>query len=319
MPPPVRVITRIARVSAVAASTSARRAASESVRACAAKTVSRLSPTGTGCGSGSAPCSCSPVSRRGSSSSASGFPPVAATSSSATSGEIAHVRIVIEQDGGGLRVEPSELELGNPLRAKAPAAGCEEHDDAFRLEPPRRERERAGRGLVEPVRVVDHAEERSVVPGGREQAQCRGADVQPAGALRLGERERAAQRVRLHRRQLRQPVEQRADELVQARVRELRLRLDAERPYNPRGAGASNCVLEQGALADPGLAADDERAAPAALRLIEHPIDPSALALTADEHTPIIERDVFHTRARLGKSRTRPRRLLPTLGSQPYE
>ena len=180
---------------------------------------------------------------------------------------------------------------------KPSTAGGEEHDDAFRLESPRRERERAGRRLVEPVRVVDHAEERAVVPRGSEQAQRRGADVEPARALCLGERERAAQRIRLDRRQLRQPVEQGTHELVQARVRELRLGLDAERAHDPGIAGARDGVLEQGALADPGVAADDQRAAPAAPRLLEHSIDPSALALTADEHVAIIERNVCHQEA----------------------
>ena len=127
---------------------------------------------------------------------------------------------------------------------------------------------------------------------GSEEAQRRGADVEPARALCLGERQRAAQRIRLDRRQLRQPVEQGSQELVQARVRELRLGLDAERAHDLGIAGLRDGVLEQRALADPGVAADDERAAPAAPRLLEHPIDPSALALTADEHVAIIERHV---------------------------
>ena len=150
------------------------------------------------------------------------------------------------------------------------AARGEEHDDAFRVESSRGERERAGRRLVEPVRVVDHAEQRAVFARGSEQAQRRGADGEPARALGLGERERAAQRIRLNRRKLGQPVEQRPHELVQARVRELRLGLDAERAHDPGVAGPCDGVLEQCALADPGIASDHQRAAPTALRLFEH-------------------------------------------------
>ena len=142
--------------------------------------------------------------------------------------------------------------------------------------------------------VVDHAEKRAVVLRSGEQTQSRRPDVEPARALRLGERKRAAQRIRLDRGQVWQPVEQGTHELVQGRVRELRLGLDAERAHDPGSARPRDGVLEQGALADPGVAADDERAAPAALRLLEQSIDRSALALTADEHAPIIERDVCH-------------------------
>ena len=285
--PSVRLITRIARVSAVAAITSARRASSERPRACVAKTVSRLSPTGTGCGSGSRALQLLAAQAAAQLEQGERIPAGRCDERLGDLRRDPHVRIVIEQRDGGLRVETSELELWESPRTEALAAGGEEHDDAFRLEPPRRERERAGRRLVEPVRVVDHAEERAVVSRGGEQAQRRGADVEAAGALRLGERQCAAQRVRLHRRQLRQPVEQRAHELVQARVRELRLGLDAERAHDPRIARSRDGVLEQGALADPGVAADDEGGAPAASRPLEHSLDPSAFALAADEHAAI--------------------------------
>ena len=102
-----------------------------------------------------------------------------------------------------------------------------------------------------------------------------------------------------------EPVEQGAHELVQAGVRELRLGLDAERAHDSGIARPRHGVLEQSALADPGLAADDKRAAPAAPRFLEHSIDPSALALAADEHAPIIERNDCHQEDALGKSRTR--------------
>ena len=303
--PPVRVITRIARVSAVAARTSARLAASDRLRACARRRSPGSRRRGPGAGSGSTPCSCSPLRRRGRSSRASGLPPVAATSSSATSGEM---RTFASWSSRTRR--PSRRILRARAREspayESPATSCEEHDDTFRLEPPRGEGEGAGGGLVEPVRVVDHAEKRAVVSGGGEEAQGRGADEQPAGTLRFGKRERTAQRVRLHRRQ--RPRAGRGRGRTSS-CRPEYANSDSVSTPSARTTRASPArshgVLEQRALADPRLAADDKRAAPAAPRFLEHSIVPSALALTADQHASIIERDDCHQVDALGKSRTR--------------
>jgi hypothetical protein len=59
------------------------------------------------------------------------------------------------------RVEAASLSL----------AGCEQHDDPLRLQAPGGEHERVGRGVIEPVRVVDEAEKRAALGRLGEKAQ----------------------------------------------------------------------------------------------------------------------------------------------------
>jgi hypothetical protein len=75
---------------------------------------------------------------------------------------------------------------------------------------------------------------------------------------------------------------------VEPRELELGLGLDAERAHDGHPGSLGNGVFEQGRLADPGLAAQQQRAAVLAARPLEHRLDALALALTANQHRPTL-------------------------------
>ena len=161
-------------------------------------------------------------------------------------------RVAIDQRGGRRRVEPAQVELREPGRLEAAnlaLAGGEKHGDALCLEPPGDEDERVRGCVVEPLRIVDEAEERLALGGLGEQAQrCeprRGSGrllPAPARALREGQRPAVAGCSSTWR-------EDRADDLVQGGERKVRLGFDsaaaqnehAARPGRARPRGAPTC------------------------------------------------------------------------------
>jgi hypothetical protein len=75
--------------------------------------------------------------------------------------------------------EALEPELRQAASLEAPrltVARREEHHDALRLEPPRRKCERVSRRAVEPLRIVDHAQQRLLLGRLREEVEYRHAD-----------------------------------------------------------------------------------------------------------------------------------------------
>ena len=70
---------------------------------------------------------------------------------------------------------------------------------------------------------------------------------------------------------------------MQPRVRQLHLRLDAGDLQDPEPRGLAGGVPQQRGLADAGLAADHQRAAAAATRVVEEPIQGATLAGSAPE------------------------------------
>ena len=114
---------------------------------------------------------------RGTSSSASGMPRVSATMRSRTRGSIPPSMT----ESSSSRASPSDRPLitssGSPANACCAAvAGREDQCDRLGQEAPRDEGERLHRHLVEPLRVIDDAEQGLVVGGGGHQAQHRQPD-----------------------------------------------------------------------------------------------------------------------------------------------
>jgi hypothetical protein len=71
-------------------------------------------------------------------------------------------------------IQSAEPELGDSRRGEGPDLGlayAEEHRDAVRIEAARDEGHRSGRSLVQPVGVVDHAQQRLLFRDGRKQTQ----------------------------------------------------------------------------------------------------------------------------------------------------
>ena len=117
---------------------------------------------------------------------------------------------------------------------------------------------------IEPLRVVDHAEQRALGRGLGQQAE-HGQPDQEAVRRRTGaQAEGRAERILLRRGNVVEPVQQRRAQLVQAGEGQLRLRLDACRPDHPAAGRLAHQVLQQRRLADPGLPADHQGLADAA-------------------------------------------------------
>jgi hypothetical protein len=76
---------------------------------------------------------------------------------------------------------------------------------------------------------------------------------------------------------------------VETGERQLRLGFDTARDQN----GPLARVVEEGRLADPGLATENEDAASGRARSVEQLADPSPLVVAAVEHLPIIWRVAY--------------------------
>ena len=169
-------------------------------------------------------------------------------------------------------------------RAVLAFAGRGEQRHAIGLQPPDRERQRVLRRAIDPVRVVEHDEQRVGLRCGGEQAERRGPDREAVLGIAGPEPERGAQRVCLMLGDLVEMVPQRPAHLEQRRELELCLRLDAEGADDRHPVGLVDRVVEERGLADPRFAADRERAAPTRAGTVEQLVKPQALALTADQH-----------------------------------
>jgi hypothetical protein len=192
-----------------------------------------------------------------------------------------------EQRLGLSLVEGADLELGEPGRvepAHVAAARGHQQRDRLGLEAPRGEDERLGRRRVEPLGVVDAAQHRAALARLGEEAEQAGRDQEAVAHGVEAQPQRAAQGRRLGRGQALEEVQARAHELVHARERQLVLGLDADAAQQRHVRGAVGGVLEQRALADPGLAAQHERGAALAACALQQRIEGRLLRLAPDEH-----------------------------------
>ena len=130
---------------------------------------------------------------------------------------------------GAERRQLQLLERRRVERALAAFAHGEQDRDGVGDEALRREEQRIVGREIDPVGVVHEDQQRVGLRGRGDQAQRRRADREAVVRLRLGDAERALQRISLLRRDLRQVLEQRPHELEEARELELDLVLDADR------------------------------------------------------------------------------------------
>ena len=189
-----------------------------------------------------------------------------------------------------VRVQAAELELAQPAGLEAPVAAlarAEQHHDALGVESPGDEQQRVGRRRVEPLRVVDQAQDRAALRQLGDERQAGGRD-QEAVAGAVGEPERALQRAGLRGRQALEQVQRGTQQLVQPRERQLGLRLDSARREHVHVGRAIAHVLEQGGLADSRLSPQHERAAARRPRGIEQCADEGALRVPSVQHEPIL-------------------------------
>ena len=157
--------------------------------------------------------------------------------------------------------EPENLQLGESGEIGCGDARGEQQPDGLREKPPSHERENPRRYLVQPMRVVDDTEQRTLVCRLREQGQ----DCQPhEESIRRGafvQAECNLQGVALRRRESLYGFEQRRAELVQGRERKLHLGLHARGAKEPHVRGRRHDVVQKRCLPDAGIAVKHQRAA----------------------------------------------------------
>jgi hypothetical protein len=110
------------------------------------------------------------------------------------------------------------------IRQRLARLPLSEHDpDRFSHEATRDEGQRQRRRLIEPLRVIDHAQQRTHIGHFSEQAQHRQPNEKPIRGRSRSEPEHDLQRLTLRSREHREPIEHRSAEQVQAGVRQLHL------------------------------------------------------------------------------------------------
>ena len=120
----------------------------------------------------------------------------------------------------------------------------EQQQDRLGLQAPGDEGKHLCRRPIEPLGVVDQAQQRRLLGSLGHEAQRREADQEAIGLLARAQPERGLERVALRQRQPLEAVEQRAAQLMQAGERKLHLRLDAHRANDARTVGTLRCVIE---------------------------------------------------------------------------
>ena len=205
---------------------------------------------GSAAGSPKPPASWAGVSPRGSSRSASGFPPVSATIRSSTDSSSRAAQDGLQQRPCIPAAQRLDAELREAGQSTAHVTRRERERDPLRQQAARHERERSGRCAVEPLRVVDHAQQRLLLGSFGEEAENREPDKKRARRLPGAEPEGDAERVTLRIRETLAELEDRRTELLQRRVVELHLPLDARSPNDAKVLARLDRVLEQRGLAD---------------------------------------------------------------------
>ena len=207
------------------------------------------------------------LSSVGSSSSASGLPPVSAMSRSVTSS--APVRRPGARPSSARAASgssPVSGQLGEGRRRRtcrsAPSRAAKTSSDPVGTEPAGAEQQRVGRGGVEPVRVVDDAQHQVLLGRGGEHRQRRDRHQE-----RLDRRARPPRRTPPAAPGPAGPgsslaqSRQRAQQPVQRGERQRRLDLEPlGAQHRSRRRRAGHELVEQRRLADTGLAADDQAA-----------------------------------------------------------
>ena len=131
--------------------------------------------------------------------------------------------------------QPAHLELRQVPELLAGHA-CREHEPhGLRQQPAGDERERQRRGLVQPLRVVDDAQQGTFLGRLGQQAEHGEADQEPIRRRPRGQAEDRPQRVTLWAGQPLETIEQRYAQLVQAGERQLHLGLDSRPPARRSG------------------------------------------------------------------------------------
>ena len=159
------------------------------------------------------------------------------------------------------------------------------------------ERERLRRSLIEPLGVVDEADQGALLGGVRQQAECGEPDEEGVGCLPLQETEHNAERLALRWGEPTEVIQERSAQLVEPGERELHLGLDAGGACDAALGCAACQVLQQRGLAYPGFAAEDEYSALASADARHELVERPALAAAALQPEHVITLRHGHRRS----------------------
>ena len=145
-------------------------------------------------------------------------------------------------------VEFQHREARHVKAAPLPRSQTDQNGDGVGVQSPKRERKRRRRRIVQPLRVVDHEQERRVLRLCGQQAECPRADRKPIALCGRPYRKRPLERLALAIWKLADRPEQRATHIEQAAKQHGPLRLDANArtariPPAPSTASPSRAVL----------------------------------------------------------------------------
>lgn len=141
----------------------------------------------------------------------------------------------------------------------------------------RREQQGLDGRLVEPLRVVDHHEQRRILGRSGEEVERRRPGREPVEVDARAETECGSQRVGSRLRERVQVPQRRPHQLEQPGEGDLALGRDAAGPEDLHSRGALACELQQGGLAGTGFAADHQESAGSEAGGVEQLHDPGAL------------------------------------------
>ena len=168
----------------------------------------------------------------------------------------------------------------------AAGAGGKHERDPLGEEAPADESEDLCGGLVEPLRVVDDADERLFLGDLGEQRERGEPDQEPVGRRAGAPAEYGCERVALGDGQPVELIQHGSAELMEAAVGQLHLRLDADGPGDAPAGDTVGQVAEQRALAHTRLAPQHRDAALTAERVGQDAVERLTFGTTSDEPHP---------------------------------
>ena len=191
---------------------------------------------------------------------------------------------------GRLVRQPGDAQTRQGLQARLGVrrlSHAEEQPDTIGEQSAGDEAEQVGGFLVEPLRVVDHAQDRPGLGGVRQQREHCQADEEHVGR-RSGHRpEGHAERPPLRLGQAVHDGQERHQQLVDGGEAEVPLRLDGHHADDLHVPGLVGAVAEQRRLAHPGLTAEHQRTTHASADAVEHGAERLLLGVAVDQpHAP---------------------------------
>lgn len=146
-------------------------------------------------------------------------------------------------------------------------------------EPPRDEREGSGGSLIEPLSIVDDADQRLLLGNFSQQPEDCQPHLEPIRWWAGAKTERDLHGLALRTREALERVEHRPEQLLQAGERKLHVGLHAGHPRHHASRRLLDQLLEQGGLSDTCLAAHDQGPAASGPNAGQEPAE--SLSLTA--------------------------------------